>query len=187
MTNYTKLFAALALVVIGSSAAMAQTDFGSPIGAGSGVGGSIAPRLPMSGGDGSGAAGNPLGTGLAQRVAEVGAILRGSLTTGTIVVSPAGGTVVLTQSIAQALGGVLGGSGTSAQISTLGGAGVPAALISAIQTFASSGTRGSYVAAIDAYNVAVDALPRGAIVPPALLAIRAALAGAGNRGTSKTS
>jgi len=195
MTNFKKLFAALALVAVGSTVAMAQTDFGSPIGAGAGVGGAVAPFLPGARAAGRGAAARPLGAGLGGRIAAVGGILSNSPAAGVLVVNPAGGNVVLSQNIAQALGAVLGGSPTAAQTSTVsaGLAGVPSgasqALLTALQTFGTSGTRGNYVAAINAYNAAVAAVPAvpgGQPMPPALLAIRAALAGAVPRGAGST-
>lgn len=186
MTNFKTLFTALAFLAIGSTVATAQTDFGSPIGAGAGMGGATAPFLPrgiiMSGG--GGAAANQVPPGIAARIAGVRGILSGSPSSGVRVASPAGGTVVLSQSISQALGGVLGGSPTAAQTSALsaGLAGVPAGavatLMTALQVFGSSGTMGSRSAAASAYNAAVDAVPAGQPIPPALLAIRAALAGA---------
>lgn len=185
MTNFKKIVSAFALVAVASTSAMAQTDFGSPIGAGSGVGGAIAPNLPgFRGNLATRYAALPMPAGLGGRIAGVRSTLANSPTAGIRVVSPAGGTVILSQSISQSLAGVLGGSPTPAQLSAVIAAGVPSSLATALQAYGTSPTRGAHAAAVSAYNAAVDALPAGQQPSPALLAVRAFLAGAGQRGAA---
>ncbi len=187
MINFKKIVSAIALVAVASTSAMAQTDFGSPIGAGAGVGGTIAPFLPGARGGARNARAlaranaRPMPAGIANRISGVRGVLTNSPTNGVRVVSPAGGTVILSQSISQALGAVLGGAPTAGQTSTLTGAGVPSALATALQAYGTSPTRGAHSAAVTAYNAAVGAIPEGQAIPPALLAVRAALAGAVGR------
>lgn len=185
MTNFNKIVSAFALVAVASTSAMAQTDFGSPIGAGSGVGGAIAPHLPGNDIRNPAArnAARPLPPGIRDRIAGVRSTLANSPTAGIRVVSPAGGTVVLSQSISQALAGVLSGSPTPAQLSAVIAAGVPSSVATALQAYGTTLTRGAHGAAVNAYNAAIDALPAGQQASPALLAVRAFLAGAGQRGT----
>jgi hypothetical protein len=174
-----KLFAAVALVALASSAAFAQTDFGSPVGAGAGVGGSIAPLgIPgrnvgatMSGGV------NTAGLGAA-RGAFIGATGGSSVT----IANPAGGTVVVPPAAAQALAGVLGGSPSAADVAGLnqgfGGTAAGSALVTALTSLGASPTSAQVRGAIQAYNAAVRALPAGVVPGPALLAARSVITAA---------
>ncbi len=176
MTNKT-LFAA-ALLAVASSVATAQTDFGSPIGAGGGLGGAVAPLgVPsvgnMPGSPASASAG--LGSARSAFVAATGA--------GPTVANPAGGTVAVPPAIAQAVGAVLGGGATPAQVNAanaaFGGTPAAAALTQALQTLGGSGgmNYSNVSNAVAAYNAAVDALPPGQAPGPGLLAARSVLAG----------
>lgn len=178
MTNFKKIFAALALVAASSSLAMAQTDFGSPIGAGGGLGGTIAPFVPGLAGSGTapGLTGNGA-TGLNNARNAFG----NAGGPNASVVNPAGGNVNVPTNVVQALAGVLGGAPTPAQISTVTNsmAGVPgatsSALVTALQTLGATPNYPNLVRAVEAYNAAIDALPAGTNPPPALLAVRSAL------------
>jgi hypothetical protein len=173
-----KLFAAAALVVLASSAAFAQTDFGSPVGAGAGLGGTMGMGIPgrnvgavMSGGVNTG--------GLsAARGAFVGATGGSSVT----VPNPAGGNVVVPPAAAQALGAVLGGSPSAADVAGLnqgfGGTAAGNALVTSLQGLGATPTAAQVRGAIQAYNAAVRALPAGVVPGPALLAARSVIAAA---------
>jgi hypothetical protein len=181
MKNILKVSLALALVAASATAAVAQTDGGSPIGAGAGVTGSVAP-LGVPGGNTPGQSGNALSGAGAQGIANARAAFLNASNNGASVPNPAGGNVTVPQAAAQALGGVLGGSPTPAQITAVTNAltGVPAGasgpLVRALAAFGSSANIGTLTTAVNAFNAAVNALPAGAAVPPALLAIRSALA-----------
>lgn len=178
MTNFKKIFAALALVAASASLAMAQTDFGSPIGAGSGLGATISPFVP--GVAGAGTAPGLSGNGAAGLNNARNAF--GNASGANVSVSnPAGGNVNVPTNIAQALSGVLGGAPTPAQVATVTNsmAGVPAAassaLVSALRTLGATPNYPNLVRAVQAYNAAVEALPAGTNPPAALLAVRSAL------------
>lgn len=183
MTNSSKVLAALALVAMSATIVLAQpTDAGSPMGAGAGLGASVAPLgLPGGGGGAPGGALSGIGS---QGFANSRAAFMNSTSAGVSVANPAGGTVTVPQAAAQALGGVLGGSPTPAQTTALTNAltGVPAssagALVRAMTAFGANANFGSLSTAVAAFNAAVNALPAGAAVPPALLAVRQALAAA---------
>lgn len=178
MTMTKKLFAALALTAAVSTVGAAQTDFGSSLGAGAGVGGAVAP-LGLPGGNGGGSGGIS-GAG-AQGLANARAAFMNATGGGVNVTNPSGGSVVLPQAAAQALGAVLGGSPTAAQSSALATAFGPApaaqanALVTALAALGSNASFGALVNAVQAYNAAIDALPAGANPSPALLAARQAL------------
>jgi hypothetical protein len=166
-------FAAAALVALASSAAIAQTDFGSPVGAGAGVGGSIAPLGIPGRNVGAASSGgiNTAGLGAA-RATFIGATGGSSVT----IPSPAGGNVVVPPAAAQALAGVLGGSPSAADVAALnqGFGSTPAgsALITSLQSLGTSPSPAQVRTAILAYNAAVRALPAGVVPGPALLAAR---------------
>ena len=166
MTNMKNVLSALALVAALASSAVAQSSEGSgPGGLGGGLGGSIGLGVP---GNTGGSAGGGLG--------GAGGFLNA---TGNVSVNnPAGGTVSISQATAQALGAVLSNSSTAAQRQALAaeiGAGGPA-LVEALVALGSNPSSATLVAAVNAFNAAVDALPAGATPTPALLAARQVLA-----------
>jgi hypothetical protein len=162
MTNMKNVLSALALVAALASSAVAQSSEGSgPGGLGGGLGGSIGLGVPGGVGGGLGGASGFLNA------------------TGSVSVSnPAGGTVTISQAIAQALGAVLNNSSTAEQRAALAAAignGGPA-LVEALVALGSNPSSATLVAAVNAFNAAVDALPAGATPTPALLAARQVLA-----------
>ena len=176
------VLAAAALVAATSAAAAAQTDFGSPIGAGGGLGGAVAP-LGLPGGNNNGAAGNsgvsPAG------LANARSAFVNATGGGVTVQNPAGGTVTVPQAAAQALGGVLGGSPTPAQsqalTAALGGGAPATALTNALAAMGSNPSIATVTNAVNAFNAAIDALPAGQAPSPAVLAARQAIARAMGR------
>lgn len=180
MTNTKKLLAAVALVAATSSAALAQTDFGSPMGAGAGLGSSVAPlgmpgsRQTASGGGNFEGSRGALSTARANFVNATGG--------GVTVSNPAGGTVTVPQALAQALGAVLGGNATAQQSSALaaafGGGSTGGQLVSALGSLSSFPNGANVLSAVRAFNAAVNALPAGQAPSPALLAARQVIAGA---------
>lgn len=177
MTMTKKILAAAALVALASSAAVAQTDFGSPIGAGAGMGGAVAP-LGVPGGAGGGGAMSGAG---AAGLANARAAMMNAGSNGVSVPNPAGGNVTVPQAAAQALGAVLGGNPTAAQRSAVLSAlsPVPAsaanALTGALQALGANPSGANLGRAIAAFNAAIDALPAGQNPPAALLGARLAL------------
>ncbi len=174
MTNLKKILAALALVAASSSLAMAQTDFGSPIGAGAGLGGTVAPFY-------SGTAGSGLtGTGVSGLNSARNAFANAT-GANVVVTNPAGGNVNVPTNLVQALAAVLGGAPSPAQFSSVVNSleGVPgnlaSALVTALQTLGATPNYPNLVRAVQAYNAAIDALPAGTNPSPGLLAIRSAL------------
>lgn len=182
MTMTTKLFAALALTAAVSTVGVAQTDFGSALGAGAGMGGAVAP-LGLPGGSGPGGTAGLSGNAVAG-LANARAAFTNATGGGTSVTNPSGGTVVVPQAAAQALGAVLGGSPTAAQTAALATAFGPTpagqanGLANALAALGANGSFSALVNAVQAYNAAVDALPAGATPSPALLAARQALVAA---------
>lgn len=178
------IFAAAALIALASSVAVAQTDFGSPLGAGGGVGGSIAP-LGVPGGNGPGGTAGNSGVNAGGLNTARGAFLAAT-GGGVTVQNPGGGTVTVPQAAAQALGGVLGGNPNAGQVQALnqafGGSAAGNALTNALQSFGASPSFNNLVTAIQAYNTAITTLPAGGQPTPALLAARQALAAASGRG-----
>ncbi|MEX2181696.1 MAG: hypothetical protein WD771_06605 [Gemmatimonadaceae bacterium] len=187
ITNSKQFLAALALVALGSTVAVAQTDFGSPIGSGGGLGGSVAPLGVPNAENMPGGASRALSGPAAAGLATARASLMNAGTGGVTVTNPAGGTVTVPQAAARGLGAVLGGNPTPAQVSAFTSAltGVPAgsstALTNALRAFGANANFNTLTAAVRAYNAAIDALPAGATPPPALLAVRNALAAASRR------
>lgn len=177
MTSLKQILSATALVAVTSVVAAAQSDFGSPIGAGAGLGGAVAPfGVPGAAGRAGAALSGPAAAGLARAraaFANAGA-------NGVSVTNPAGGNVNLPQAAAQALGAALGGSVTPAQAAALANAGVPAGLTTALAALGSNPSMGSLSRAIAAFNAAIDAAPAGTPAP-ALLAARQALFAASAR------
>jgi len=181
MKQILKVSLALALVAGSATAAVAQTDGGSPLGAGGGVTGSVAP-LGVPGGGATGGGGNAISGAGSQGLAQARSAFLSATGAGATVTNPAGGTVTVPVAAAQALGGVLGGTPTPAQVTALTNAlpGIPAnasgPLVRALAAFGASANTGTLTTAVQAFNAAVNALPAGAPIPPALLAIRSALA-----------
>lgn len=173
MTSLKQILGATALVAVTSVVAAAQTDFGSPLGAGAGVGGAVAP-FGVPGAAGAGTAGGLSGGG-AIGLNNARATFANAGSNGVTVTNPAGGNVNLPQAAAQALGAALGGSASPAQVTALTNAGVPAGLVTALAALGSNPSMGALTRAITAYNAAIDALPAGATPSPALLAVRQAL------------
>jgi hypothetical protein len=171
-----KLAAAVALVAVASSVASAQTDFGSPIGAGGGVGGAVAPLgVPSGNGGGtrSGVSPTNLNTARSEFVGATG---------GVTVPNPAGGSVIVPQPAAAALGGVLTGAPSAAQQTTLtaalGGGVTAGALTSALQAMGSSPTLATVQNAVTAFNALINSLPAGETPSATVLAARMAIAAA---------
>lgn len=170
MKNFKQLFAAFALVAAASSVSAAQSDFGSPLGGGSGVGGAVAPlglpsvanQVPPSARDGWARS--------QQNFASAPAV-------GVRVINPAGGTVNLPQNVAQALGAVMGGSGSEAQRGAVAAAIGPngASVADALAALGANPSMAALGRAIAAYNAAVDAIPAGQAPSAALMAARQAL------------
>lgn len=172
MSHTRVLMAAALLLGLGSTASFAQTDFGSPVGAGGGLGASVAPL--GVGGVIRSAAFAPAGFSNA-RAAFVNATGGGAQ-----VNSPAGGTVTVPTPAAQALGAVLSGSATPAQLQTLnaalGGGTTNGALVSALQALGASPSAAALNNAITAYNTAIRATPAGQTPSATMVAVRSVLA-----------
>jgi hypothetical protein len=92
--------------------------------------------------------------------------------------NPAGGTVTISQPIAQALGAVLNNSSTAEQRAALAAAtgNGGQALVNALVALGINPSGKRLTAAVNAYNAAVDALPADATPTPALLGARQVLA-----------
>ena len=162
-----KLLVAATAVALLSAPAVAQTDVGSPIGGGAGLGGSVAP-LGVPG-------------GAASSFSALASEFSNSDDDGVEVVNPAGGTATLPAAAARAIGALLSGNGTAADVQTAAAAfgGTPAAtaLANALQAMGNSLSPETAAAAVNAHNAAVDALPAGANPGPGLMASRQVLAG----------
>jgi len=161
-----RIFIATLLVAAASSQGAAQTDNPNP-GSGPSLGGSVAP----SGVPGSGFAGL---AGTAGTFA--------SAASGLTVSNPTtGGEVAVPGNVAQAVGGVLGGSPSAGQRATasqaFGGNAAATALVDALVALGSNPNVSTVTAAIQAYNAAIQALPAGESPSPGLLAARSVLAG----------
>lgn len=174
MTSIKKLLGAAALVAASSTMLAAQSDFGSPTGAGAGLGGAVAPYLPMTGA----AAGAIANTPAVSNLANAGA-------GGATVPNPAGGTVNVPQAVAQGIAAMLTGTATAGQVASVQGAlGITGAaatnLMSALQAMGAQGNHGALVRATAAFNQAIRA--SSGTPSPAMLAIRSTLASmAGSR------
>lgn len=183
LSQFSKAGAAMALAMaFAATTALAQgngSDASGPGGAGGGVSGSLGIGNP-----GHGNGGNAGGAG--------GGITSGSITGATAgfsnagsggvqVTNPASGSsITVSQNVAQGLGQVLSGHATGAPAVTggltAGGAmssGLAGSLVSALQALGSSPSFANLQSAVTAYNNAVNGL--NGPVPPALLAVRAAL------------
>lgn len=175
MTISRKILSAAALVAVASSALQAQTDFGSPVGAGGGLGASVAPLgVPAT------FAYEVIGA----PVTVTGREFVSSPAGGSVVWSPAGGTVTVPQAAAQALGAVLTGAASPAQLQTLnaalGGGTANGALVSALQALAANPRDvGARNAAVNAYNAAIRATPSGQTPTATMVAVRSVLSGTG--------
>jgi len=169
------LMAAAVLLGICSMSSQAQTDFGSPVGAGGGLGASVAPL----GVGGSAARSGYLA--FATRFGNARSTFLNATGAGVQVPSPAGGTVAVPTPAAQALGAVLSWSATAAQLQTLnaalGGGVVNGALVSALQALVAEPSGKSLVAAREAYNAAIRATPAGQTPSATIIAVRGLLAG----------
>lgn len=141
----------------------AQSDFGSPTGAGGGVTAALAPYVPSTG------RGNALSPSGSQATGGAIVSFAGAPSDGVSIINPAGGVLNLPQSAAQALGAVLGGQPTAAQSAALNSAlgPVPAAQATALSSALAALGGGPNVstarAAVAAYNAAVRAFRRAPI------------------------
>lgn len=165
-------------VAIAEAQSGGGSDFTGPGGGGGGAGGSYAPL-----GVPAGAPSGPLsGAGIAG-LAGVVNIFGNPGAGGISIPNPAGGTVTISPATARAIAAVLSGGGAEAVQNLqniLVGEGVPAAaagaLANALAALGSNLGRGTLVAAIDAFNAAIDAGPSAP--SSAVLAIRFAIASA---------
>ena len=164
-------------VAIAEAQSGGGSDFTGPGGGGGGAGGSYAPL-----GVPAGAPSGPLsGAGIAG-LAGVVNIFGNPGAGGISIPNPAGGTVTISPATARAIAAVLsGGPGPHQNLQNiLVGEGVPAAaagaLANALAALGSNQGRGTLVAAIDAFNAAIDAGPSAP--SSAVLAIRFAIASA---------
>jgi len=156
----------------------AGSDFSGPGGGGGGTGGAVAPLgIPM------GASAGPISPAGSSAFSNAAGIFASSGPGGLAIPNPAGGTVTISQATARAIAAVLSGGGAEAAQNlknVLTAEGVPAgpagALANALAALGSSATRANLLAAIDAFNAAVDAGP--STPSPAMLAIRYAIASA---------
>lgn len=169
----------LALATIAS--AQNGSDMSGVGGGGSGLPGSLGVGVP-------GAAGVRMGASLIDGVSTQAAVFTGSTTRGVSAMNPATGTTMtVPQNIAQALGAALAGNAanTGALTTALaagGGIGPDLAnsVVQALTAFGGAPSLTTLRAAVTAYNSAVNASTGP--VPPALVAVRAALEGAMGNG-----
>ena len=154
------------------------SDFTGPGGGGGGAGGSYAPL-----GVPAGAPSGPLAPAGIAGLSGVASIFGNPGAGGLSIPNPAGGTVTVAPATARAIAAVLTGGGAEAvqnMQNILVGEGVPAAaagsLANALAALGSNQGRATLVAAIDAFNAAIDAGPSAP--SPAMLVIRFALASA---------
>jgi hypothetical protein len=169
---------AVALLATTTAEAQNGSDYSGPGGAGGGVGASLGLGVPS--GRGGALTRGTGGGGLSATFRSTTA----SLNSGQPQTLSIGGqSVTVPGSALQQVGAVLGGASpanVTALVRSLAGGGIgsgPAnTLAGALATLGASG--GSFVAlvaAVNAYNAAVGALPAGQPAPPSLLAVRAAL------------
>jgi hypothetical protein len=171
------MFATLT-VAVAEAQGGAGSDFTGPGGGGGGAGGAIAPiGVPM------GPPAGPLSPAGSAGVSGVAATFGNPGAGGLSISNPAGGTVTIAPATARAIAAVLSGGGAPAAQNlqnVLVGEGVPAgaagALANALAALSSNPSRANLVAAIEAFNAAVDAGPSAP--SSAMLAIRFALASA---------
>ncbi len=171
------MFATL-MVAVAEAQSGAGSDFTGPGGGGGGAGGAVAPLgVPM------GPPAGPLSPAGSAAVGGVANTFAGAGAGGLSISNPAGGTVTIPATTARAIAAVLSGGGAPAAQALqnlLVGEGVPAAaagaLANALGTLGSNPSRANLVAAIDAFNAAIDAGPSSP--SPAMLAIRFAIASA---------
>ena len=171
------MFATLT-VAVAEAQSGAGSDFTGPGGGGGGAGGAVAPiGVPVGRPTGGLSPAGALGvSGVANTFGNPGA-------GGLSISNPAGGTVTVAPATARAVAAVLGGGGAPAAQNlqnVLVGEGVPAGpagtLANAMAALGANPSRANLVAAIEAFNAAIDA---GAGTPsPAMLAVRFALASA---------
>lgn len=179
MTATIRTFVATAIVAVLSSPALAQTDFGSPVGAGGGLGAAVAP-LGLRANSGARAAVGPAARAAAS-INSARARFVNATGGGVPEASPAGGTVTVPAPAAQALGAVLSGSASPAQLQTLsaalGGGTRAGALITALQAFVANSSNDSYATAVMRLNTVIRATPPGQVPSATLVAVRNLLAG----------
>lgn len=165
-------------VSIAEAQSGAGSDFSGPGGGGGGAGGAVAPLgVPM------GPPAGPLSSAGAAGISGVANTFGNPGAGGLSISNPAGGTVTIAPATARAIAAVLSGGGAPAAQNlqnVLVGEGVPAgaagALANALAALGTTPSRANLVAAIEAFNAAIDAGPSAP--SPAMLAIRFALASA---------
>jgi hypothetical protein len=171
------MFATLT-VAVAEAQSGAGSDFTGPGGGGGGTGGAVAPLgVPM------GAPSGPLSSIGSSALGGAVTLFAGAGAGGLSVSNPAGGTVTVPATTARAIASVLSGGGATAVQNLqniLVGEGVPAgaagALANALGTLGSNPSRANLVAAIEAFNAAIDA--SSGTPSSAMLAIRFAIASA---------
>ena len=154
------------------------SDFTGPGGGGGGAGGSYAPLgVPM------GPPSGPLSASGAAGLSGVASLFANPGAGGLSIPNPAGGTVTISPATARAIAAVLSGGGAEAVQNLrniLVGEGVRAdradLLVRALAELGSNQRLPTLVAAIDAFNTAIDAGPSAP--SPTMLAIRFAIASA---------
>ena len=165
-------------VAIAEAQSGGGSDFSGPGGGGGGAGGSYAPLgVPM------GPPSGPLSASGAAGLSGVASLFANPGAGGLSIPNPAGGTVTISPATARAIAAVLSGGSVVLNQNLqniLVGEGVPAAaagaLANALAALGSNQGRGTLVAAIDAFNAAIDAGPSAP--SSAVLAIRFAIASA---------
>ncbi len=166
---------AMALLIAGTAQAQggSGSDHSGPGGAGAGVGGSLGAFLPTPSTGGGGMGGGPTGN-------NVNGVSTSFQAGGNVTTTVGGATVPVPATAAAQVGGTLSGNATQSAAFVSGlsgtiGSGPATALAQALQALGASPSFLTLVAAVNAYNAAVNALPAGAQPPAQLLAARAAL------------
>jgi len=165
-------------VAVAEAQSGAGSDFTGPGGGGGGAGGAVAPiGVPL------GPPAGPLSPAGSAAIGGVSSTFAGAGAGGLSISNPAGGTVTVPATTARAIAAVLSGGGAPAAQNlqnVLVGEGVPAgpagSLANAMAALGANPSRANLVAAIEAFNAAIDAGPSSP--SPAMLAIRFALASA---------
>lgn len=182
--SITNIATAMSLVAAFAVTAIAQgngSDGSGVGGAGGGFTGSLGIGTPRANGGGN--EGDRGAGGVTGQVTNEANTFNNTGAGGITVTNPATGTrATVPQNVAKALGAALHGNGAGAATLTSGltaGGALPSgpanALVTALMALGSNPSFGNVVNAISAYNAAVNALTGP--VPPALLAVRAALSG----------
>ena len=179
LTQQVVRVAMVAALTVSIAEAQGQgSDFTGPGGGGGGAGGAIAPiGVPI------GPPPGPLSPTGSAGVLGVTATFSNPGAGGLSISNPAGGTVTIAPATARAIASVLSGGGAPAAqnlANLLVGEGVPAGpagtLANAMAALGANPSRANLVAAIEAFNAAIDSGPSAP--SPAMLAIRFALASA---------